>query len=419
MMTRGKSIVNVAPAASPVSGTRPQKRPAKSTKGSKGAPRSKRAKTSAPSATAVTQDSGHILPHDEHPSQLQRVPLSNAPLPPLQQSAPLKDLAAIISGAVMEGLKVAGIISDVPSDASKADSNQAASVQGSVAAVIHDITGEQTSPSVNQNNTCSNITTHNVSFISDPPVGAIDRPELVHNQMSVPLGSRISDKLQSKIWANEYVDFGTLLERSHANESKYNFIVQASPSADRPVISLEPAQKSKRIATIDQWITAFQTFVAIYTVRFPNDAPALMKYSETVRDLAAKNAHWRYYDENFRFLRQKTLFSWDQIHWELWLQAHHMTKTASAFSSESRNKNSRQPFPSGFCWKFHRGEKCSGCNFKHECFKCGNQHPSNQCTFPSRQKSTSHKYVSRQPGPFASTKSAAASRPVSSTINTN
>ena len=183
-----------------MSGTCPQKRHAKSTKGSKGAPRSKRAKTSAPSATGVMQDSGHLLPQVEHPSQLEWVPLSNSPLSPLQQSALLKDLAAIISVAVMEGLKVAGIISDVPSEASKADSNQAASVQGPVAAVIHDITGEQTSPSVNQNNTCSNITTHNVSFVSDLSVGAIDRPELVHNQMSVPLSSRISDKLLSKIW---------------------------------------------------------------------------------------------------------------------------------------------------------------------------------------------------------------------------
>ena len=93
-----------------------------------------------------------------------------------------------------------------------------------------------------------------------------------------------------------------MLERSHANEPKYNFIVQASPSVDQPVISLEPVQKSKRIATIDQLITAFQTFVAIYTVRFPNNAPALMKYNETVQDLAAKNAHWLYYDENFSFL---------------------------------------------------------------------------------------------------------------------
>ena len=81
-----------------------------------------------------------------------------------------------------------------------------------------------------------------------------------------------------------------------------------------------------------------------------------MKYSETVRDLAAKNAHWRYYDENFRFLRQKTLFPWDQIHWELWLQALHMQKAAPVASSDARNKNLKSPFPSGYCWKFHRGE---------------------------------------------------------------
>ena len=119
---------------------------------------------------------------------------------------------------------------------------------------------------------------------------------------------------QSKIWANESVDFGTLLQSSYANDSKYNFVVQASPSADRPVISLEPMQKPKRIATIDQWLTAFQTFVEIYMVWFLNDAPALMKHSETVRDLAAKNAHWRYYNENFSFFQQKTLFPWDQIY---------------------------------------------------------------------------------------------------------
>ena len=58
---------------------------------------------------------------------------------------------------------------------------------------------------------------------------------------------------------------------------------------------LEPAQKPKCIAGIYQWVTAFQTFEAIYTAKFPNDAPALMKYSETVQDLASKNAHWRFW----------------------------------------------------------------------------------------------------------------------------
>ena len=233
---------------------------------------------------------------------------------------------------MIEGLKAAGIFLDAPADSSQEDSNQAATVQGSVAAVIQDITGEQNSPSVNHNN--SYVTAPNVSVVGDPLVGAIDRPKLVHKPMAVPLASHISDKIQSQIWANEYVDFGTLLQRSYQNDSKYNFVVQVSPSADQLVTSLEPAQKPKRVATIDQWLTAFQTFVAIYTVRFLNDAPALMKHSKTVRDLAAKTAHWRYYDENFCFLRQKTLFTWDQLHWELWLQVHHMNKAAPSVSSE-------------------------------------------------------------------------------------
>ena len=95
------------------------------------------------------------------------------------------------------------------------------------------------------------------------------------------------------------------LQRSYTNDSKYNFVVQALPFANQPVISLEPAQKLKRIVLIDQWLTAFQTFVAIYMVRFLNNAPALTKHTETVQDLAAKNAHWHYYDGNFHFLQQK------------------------------------------------------------------------------------------------------------------
>ena len=31
----------------------------------------------------------------------------------------------------------------------------------------------------------------------------------------------------------------------------------------------------------------------------------LMKYCEIIRDLAARGCNWRYYDENYRDLRQK------------------------------------------------------------------------------------------------------------------
>ena len=143
-------------------------------------------------------------------------------------------------------------------------------------------------------------------WLADYPDPTDHRPGKIHNLISVPLSSRAQDKIQSKIWTNEYIDLGTLLP-SLPGDPKYNFTVKSSGS-NQHLVSLEPVQNSKRITSIDQWTTAFQVFVAVYTIRFPDSAPGLMKYSATVRDLAAKNAHWRYYDENFRYLRQKSLF---------------------------------------------------------------------------------------------------------------
>ena len=403
MMTRGKA--RVVPAVPSVPGVRSRKRAAKSAKQAKGAPTSKRAQTGSPAEVSRVGS--------DHPSQLVRRPITSDREGTSKANTQL-DIAVIVSGAVVEGLKVAGIIKDTQGS-EKEDANPAVSVQESVAAVIQDIAGENNPPLLDSNNSIGSN-----SLVTQHMAEANDRPQILHTQIGVPLASRISEKIQSKIWANEYIDLGTLLHRISPSDYKYNFVVQTTQSNDRPVISLEPAQKAKRIIAIDQWITAFQTFVAIYTVRFPKDTPALMKYSETVRDLTAKNAHWRYYDENFRFLRQKTLFPWDQIHWELWLQAHHMQKAAPVASSDARNKNLKSPFLSGYCWKFHRGEKCSGCNFSHECFKCGSQHPANKCAFPKR---ISHPASTTMPRTAPSTavpgKPATQSRPVSSNVNTN
>ena len=120
--------------------------------------------------------------------------------------------------------------------------------------------------------------------------------------MAVPLASHISDKIQSKIWANEYLILGHCYK---APMQTIQSTILLFRRRHRLIISLEPAQKPKRIATIDQWLTAFQTLVAIYTVRFPHIVPALMKHSETVRDLAARNAHWHYYDEISTFYDKK------------------------------------------------------------------------------------------------------------------
>ena len=85
----------------------------------------------------------------------------------------------------------------------------AATVQGSVAHVFQDLTGEG----------------HTFTSISGGPE-TDHRPDKIHTFISVPLSSRVKDNIQSKIWANEYIDLGTLLYRTISSlpgDPRYNF----------------------------------------------------------------------------------------------------------------------------------------------------------------------------------------------------
>jgi hypothetical protein len=44
-------------------------------------------------------------------------------------------------------------------------------------------------------------------------------------------------------------------------------------------------------------------------------------------------------------------------------------------------KGPQNSIPRGYCFKFHKGEACSGCEFKHSCFKCDGLHPGLKCNF--------------------------------------
>lgn len=72
---------------------------------------------------------------------------------------------------------------------------------------------------------------------------------------------------------------------------------------------------------LEQWTSAFNTFVAIYTEKYVNETPGLMRYSSFVRELVQQSANRRFYDENFPFLSQKDPLLWDQIHSQLYPRA--------------------------------------------------------------------------------------------------
>ena len=89
-----------------------------------------------------------------------------------------------------------------------------------------------------------------------------------------------------------------------------------------------------------------------------------MKLSEI---LLISRERWRYYDQQFRYLRQTNpeKFPWDRVMWELWNQAIHVTSKSP--QDDTRNKKTQTrpflSFPKGVCWKFHPGELCAGCRF--------------------------------------------------------
>ena len=148
-------------------------------------------------------------------------------------------------------------------------------------------------------------------------------PRQPFSSIAIALGSRVNPKLKAKIWGNEYVDFGGLLSLS-PNTDRYSLsLTPSSTSSTQPQLTLEPSQPPKKIHNLSQWLSAFNTFVAIYVEKFPTEAPRLMKYCEVVRDIASKPGDWSFYDDQFRYIRQSApdQYPWDTIHWELWLRA--------------------------------------------------------------------------------------------------
>ena len=206
------------------------------------------------------------------------------------------------------------------------------------------------------------------------------RPNDIFMSVNLPLDARVPAKIRSKILQNEFVDFGSLLVNP-AFEDKFQITLQPSREGTSPSLALEPVNKAKRITSVDVWLQAFHVFVGIYTAQYPHEAPGLMKYGATIQDLAARGHNWRFYDENFRFLRQSqaTTLPWGTIHWELWLRSQGNAKKINSTSSAAKPLD----VPRGYCFKYmyHKGGHCSGCSFKHSCSKCDGPHRAVNCNF--------------------------------------
>ena len=205
------------------------------------------------------------------------------------------------------------------------------------------------------------------TIISPSTASSVEPTQLFHSA-GLAIDSRVSAKLKGKIWDEEFIDFGSLL--SNSGNDKYQLSFLSSNGGLPASFCLEPAAKPKKILNIEAWLQAFHIFVGVYTQRYPVEAPALMKYGQTIQDLAARGLNWRFYDENFRFLRQtqRTLVPWGSIHGELWLRSQYSMTRKSSGPQVGQNHFAPKPrsptaVPWGYCFK---------CQGNHRVSQCGN-----------------------------------------------
>ena len=100
---------------------------------------------------------------------------------------------------------------------------------------------------------------------------------------SFPIDARIPDNIKEKIWANQYVELGLLL---HPHELDKYCMAMSTASGSLSLCLLP--RKPKQISTLDQWNSVFNIFMTIYLTKFPTQAVAVLKHSETVNQLGKK-----------------------------------------------------------------------------------------------------------------------------------
>ena len=112
---------------------------------------------------------------------------------------------------------------------------------------------------------------HNVISITHTPMGAVESSgsEILpsapfFSSIGVLLGSCLCALLKNKIWAEEFVNFGSLLDTS-PNLDKFALSITAPTpgiGSKTPNFTFELVNNAKKLTSIHEWVSAFHSFVA-------------------------------------------------------------------------------------------------------------------------------------------------------------
>ena len=224
-------------------------------------------------------------------------------------------------------------------------------------------------------------------------------------------------KLAERIWWKEFVELDALLPaRLGAPEPTLQDLVCGEKKKER-----------KGIATIQEWVGCFNTYIAVALMKEPARAKDLLAYSSLIVKASSdydKEA-WLGYDRLFRkqAAAEPAMFPcWGQINPSMWTQHfslttarlpcddcgskdHRRCPTAAAYQGR-RSERRPRPYPerpAPVCKRWNWGSSgCDAdrCNFRHVCVSCFGDHQVKNCPRQPRVSKEGKGGGSGEPPPF-------------------
>jgi len=181
--------------------------------------------------------------------------------------------------------------------------------------------------------------------------------------------------------------------------SQTNYGINVHHGEDSHSLNIS-SSTSKQVQTYPQWSVAFDTYMAIYCMKYTDQCGELLKYKHRIEALQCHGPDvWRMYDEEFRRFKSesKVLFPWASAIPDLENQLVRQQATARQVSHSKsvppfpKNNGYRPPFrsaskgkvPPNFCYAFGEGRLCrykNRCKFHHYCWRCNGPHSGHRCT---------------------------------------
>ena len=187
----------------------------------------------------------------------------------------------------------------------------------------------------------------------------------------------VKQETKEKIWADNFVNLGDLLDRqSGADDSDNIQLVKDNQGA----LSVKQTKAKKSPLSIEQWSSAFMVFMSVYIRRHPQVVQGLLAYGQLIRNAAKDNpgsVGWRQYDEEFR--RKKAADPkrpWGMIDTQLWL-----TTVGKVGAAPEKSASQTQMLQKA-CFAFNTEKGCErvNCKFKHSCSNCARtNHGAHRC----------------------------------------